>query len=191
MEPTTEMRWWWQGSPGPEVDAWFTGLRGVVRDEARTDHYLMLASDPETGIKVRAGELLEIKSLVHRERGVRATGVTRGTLEQWVKWSFALAPETADEAYLAQDDRTWIRTGKYRWLVDVDAGEIEVAEVDVADQRWWSLAVEVAGDGGTGRGRLVDALRWLAATSPPPQLDLVDERSYGYAELLSRLRGAT
>lgn len=190
MEPTTEMRWWWPGGSPPQVDAWFAQLRGVVRDEARTDHYLAFASDLDTGIKARAGERLEIKALLHRESDVAVTDTVVGTLEQWVKWSFALAAGSPDEVELDQNPRTWIRTSKYRWLVDVEACVIELAEVDICDERWWSLAAETVGTGETSRERLGTALRWLVAAQPPPQLELTDDCSYGYAELLMRLHAA-
>lgn len=190
MEPTTEMRWWWRGSSPPEVVSWFAGFRGVVRDEARTDHYLALASDRDTGVKARAGERLEIKTLTQRHRSVAVADAVVGTLEQWVKWSFAIAAEMPDEAALDQHPQTWVCASKYRWLVDVEGCEIELVEVDFGDERWWSLAVEAAGTGDTGRDRLGRALRWLVAADLPPQLQLTDDCSCGYAELLMRLRAA-
>lgn len=186
MEPTTEMRWWWRGGPPPEVDAWFSGLHRVVRDEDRTDHYLALASDRDTGIKARAGERLEVKTLSRRESGVAVADAVVGTLEQWVKWSFSLAAETPDGAALDDHPQTWVRTSKYRWLVEVEECEIELVEVDIGDERWWSLAVEAAGTGDGGREQLGRALRWLVATDPPPQLELTDDCSWGYAELVMR-----
>lgn len=190
MESTTEMRWWWRGRSPPPVDAWFARLRGVVRDETRTDRYLVLATDEDMGVKVRAGERLEIKTLSHRERDVAVSDTVVGTLEQWFKWSFPLAAAPPGEAEIDQNPGTWIRTYKSRWLVEVEDCVIELAEVDVGDERWWSLAAEAAGTGETGRGRLGAGLRWLVAADPPPQLDLTDDRSYGYPELLVRRRTA-
>ncbi len=190
MQSTTEMRWWWRGGSPPQVAAWFAQLRGVVRDETRTDRYLALATDVDMGVKVRAGERLEIKALSHRERDVAMTDTVVGTLEQWLKWSFALVAAPPDEAEIDQNPGTWIRTYKSRWLVEVEDCVIELAEVDVGDERWWSLAAEASGTGETGRERLGTGLRWLVAAEPPPQLDLTDDCSYGYAELLVRRRAA-
>lgn len=190
MESTTEMRWWWRGGSPPQVDAWFAQLRGVIRDEARTDRYLALATDLDMGVKVRGGERLEIKALSHRERDVAVSDTVVGTLEQWLKWSFALAAASRDETEIDQNPGAWIRTCKYRWLVDVEDCALELAEVDVGEERWWSLAAEAAGTGDSGRERLAAGLRWLVAAQPPPQLELTDDCSYGYAELLARRRAA-
>lgn len=182
VESTTEVRWWWRGSSPSEVAAWFTGLRGAVRHEDRTDHYLVSASDPDTGIKARAGEQLDIKSLAGRAVGVAIVGGVVGTVEQWDKWSFALAPEGPTAADLDRDP--WIRTSKRRWLVDARDAELELAEVTIGDLSWWTLAVEAEGTGTVGRERLVATVRWLTAAGPPDGLELADERSHGYAELL-------
>lgn len=188
MEPTTEVRWWWRGASPDAVDRWFSGLAGVVRDEARVDHYLLSAGDADTGIKARAGERLEIKTLSGREPPATIAPDVVGVVEQWVKWSFALGPDSPDEDDLDRHGRPWLRTHKRRWLVEVEDGEIELATVEVGPERWWTLAVEVWGHDPEAREQLLGALRWLRSSDPPPALELSAEHSHGYAAHLQEVR---
>lgn len=185
MQPTTEVRWWWRGSSPREVARWFAGLRDAVRDEARVDHYLVLVNAADTGIKARAGQRLDIKALTERAAEVTVVAGVVGTVEQWVKWSFPLASDGPSTTDLGQPP--WIRTSKSRWLIDTEGAELELAEVDVGHRRWWSLAVEAEGADDAGWHRVVAALRRLAAAGLPEGLELTDDRSYGYAEMLARL----
>lgn len=184
MLHTTEVRWWWPGGVPPGIDTWFAGLRDAVRDEVRSDHYLLTASGRDLGIKARSGESLDIKTLADRTPGVTIVDGIVGTVEQWQKWSFALAPDDLGLADLRHG--AWVRTRKSRWLIGTANTEVELVAVELAGQRWWSLAVEAEGTGPDGRERLVALVRRLAAAGIPDGLELSDDRSYGYAELLTR-----
>lgn len=188
MEPTTEMRWWWRGEAPAEVVDWFAGLAGAIEDEHRTDHYLLPASDRDTGVKARAGEQLDVKALVGRDEEVTPAAGFTGTLERWTKWTFPLATDGPDVGDL--DAAPWITARKHRWLIERDGCELELVEVVAAGARWWSLAAEAHGVGRDGRRRLDAGLGFLRRSPPPATLDPRAERSYGYAEHLLHVSGA-
>lgn len=188
MQPTTEVRWWWPGRSSLAVDRWFAGLEGVVRDEERVDRYLAAIGDADTGVKVRAGECLDVKTLTRRTADVPLGDGAVGTVESWSKWSFRLAPGAPTGDDLDGDPATWVAVRKRRWLLDVEGCEVELAGTTAGAQAWWTLALEASGHGDVALARLVDTARWLLSTSPPAALALDAERSRGYAEHLARLR---
>lgn len=185
MEPTTEVRWWWRGRPPRAVETWFAGQAGATRDE-RVDHYLVAVADPDTGIKARAGERLEVKTLIAREDDVALTPTVVGTVERWAKWSFALAPgEPTDD--LDGHERTWVPTHKRRVLRDVDGCEVELTTVDVGSSWWWTLALEAPGADESARELLVAATSWLLSTGTPDELSFETAASRGYAALVGQV----
>lgn len=157
MLNTAEVRWFYGGSlPGERLAAFQDVPKPGVPEE-RTDWYLVDEHRPDVGIKVRDGGWLDVK----RRSGVetdRAFGATmRGTLEHWVKWSFALAADATDAM------SGWQRVDKKRWIRRYDLGGLgpatgvpfeqviesgcnaELSDVLVDGTPSWSLGFEAFG----------------------------------------------
>lgn len=180
MEPTAEMRWWWPGPCPDEVVAWFAALPDALEEESRTDHYLSLPGHVATGIKARAGDQLDVKVRIGREEDVRVGDRVTGHLERWTKWQFPLATDGPGIEDLDGFPGSWVRASKYRWLVEVGACELEVGEVDVDGDVWWTIAAEATGEGDTGRDHVLSCLRWMVDHGMPDVVSLTPEASWGY-----------
>src|SRR6185436_14510916 len=65
---SAEIRWFFEGPIDDTVRRWFGEIAGgpgfeAISPERRTDHYLTSPAETTVGIKVRAGDSLEVKSL--------------------------------------------------------------------------------------------------------------------------------
>jgi hypothetical protein len=101
-----ELRWFFEGplSAHPDLEEWFLGCApfdtadGVTspawqprRDNA-PDVYLLLPGQEDMGIKWREG-LLQIKGLVESLGEREFCGMHVGSVERWIKWSYARLPD--------------------------------------------------------------------------------------------------
>lgn len=188
MHPTTEVRWWWRGGCPAGVRTWFQQLGDGGREEVRTDHYLVRAG-PDLGIKTRQGRQLDVKQLLERESDVAVAPGVVGTLERWVKWVFPLAVDAPPDGAGDPVGGAWRPVHKHRWLVDVGACELELAEVDLVGEGWWTLALEALGTDAVGMTRLEAGLAELLRSSTPAGVDLAGASSRGYPAQLARVLG--
>jgi hypothetical protein len=186
VHPTTEVRWWWRGRCPAGVRAWFRQLSVGGREEVRTDHYLVRAG-ADLGVKTREGRQLDVKELLGREADVVVAPDVVGTLERWVKWVFPLTADAPSGEALDTAGGAWLAVRKHRWLVDVGACELELAEVDIAGDAWWTLALEAVGTDPVGLARLEKGLAELLGPTTPAEVDLAGAGSCGYPAQLERL----
>lgn len=196
MERTLEARWFYRGSAPADVRAWFEQFEPAPEPE-RTDVYVR-PPGPTLNTKLRQGRA-EVKRRAAEGRRVRFHEHVTAQVELWRKWSFPLAEDEAGaEQKHAAASELWVRVEKRRrqrlfepheqacLLGTAAAGRadvrVELTEVTLEGQDWWSLCVEAS----SAEGALHDALdgmaRYLFAQGTAPRLEA--ERSRGYAQWL-------
>lgn len=190
MRHTSEMRWFLQGQIPEAIDRWFQSGSPLANATQRQDWYLKLPNRSDWGIKLREGKI-EAKQRTS-ESGVQAFGDRlQGRLEQWVKWSLPigvgqilLRNELTQAAWIAVQKR---RRQKRYVLTDqgmVLSAELrlqqgcalELAEVTVAAQSWYSVGLEAFGR--STETTLIQVLETLAAEPDCPALRAADSLSY-------------
>jgi hypothetical protein len=160
---TTEARWFVRGATPTDVAAWFDALGPAVEAESRTDRYLAPASDA-LGVKLREGRI-EAKRL-DGPAGPLDAGRAGAPLETWTKWSFVLDADAAPGA-------GWVAVEKTRRQREHEAGEgtcrLELSEVTVDGDAWWSVCLEAEGPSAETRRRALEsaAARWLGRPDAP------------------------
>jgi hypothetical protein len=186
---SAEIRWFWQKAPDGLV-AWFQGGQAHPFPAGggatpRTDLYRRDASQTEVGIKLRGNKPgWEVKGLVARLSPLADAPFT-GEPEVWTKW-------TVDG--LAVDARDVLATTKLRWIrklamdgetpreVRIGADEqpvsgedapdrgcqVELTQVVVGAETWWTLGFEAFGALSTVEGDLRAAASTMAGRRPPP-----------------------
>jgi len=203
MFPTAEVRWFFQGAIPRDVDDWLHRRAGeVARQPPRVDHYLRLPGTDGLNVKTREGRI-EIKQRVAPTNVVRFHQRVIGVVERWRKWSFELAEPGRARPRSLQPVSSWIAVRKERRLrtyrvrngEDVVARpaqeppaqgcELELTEVHVADQAWWTLAFEAFGDEPTLADGLLLVAQHVFSADEPPSLPVSD--SHGYAAWLASL----
>lgn len=87
---SVEVRWFLEGPVPTQVATWFKeGEKldwGGVR--SRTDTYLQIPGGLDMGIKAREGKC-EVKGRLAQSAVLRFTETAAGTVERWMKWSYA------------------------------------------------------------------------------------------------------
>ncbi|MGC9397933.1 MAG: hypothetical protein ACP5HM_02220 [Anaerolineae bacterium] len=159
--PTTEVRWFFEGTVPPQVEAWFQALNSdAAGGGRRTDYYLRLPNEETLGVKWRE-DRIEIKRRVGDVEVVSFAPQITGAVGRWRKWSFALSESEATGAL--QTSKDWVAIAKvrrlYTYAVD-DKGiprlasgfalprgcELELTRIQALGQRWWTLGFEAFGD---------------------------------------------
>ncbi|HEY9772040.1 MAG TPA: hypothetical protein V6C71_26645 [Coleofasciculaceae cyanobacterium] len=167
METTLELRWFVAGMPSVVVQRWFKlECPGeLLEDEPdREDLYaeqnlpsdrlkacLFRTVDPEAvNLKLRQGNL-ELK-LRQQELGIYQFGqiddsaIWSGKIEQWCKYS---QQDLQDSNLLTADlvnQTSWLSVHKRREQKTYRNVKIELTDLKVKSDRWWSIAFEMALD---------------------------------------------
>jgi hypothetical protein len=196
--PSLEVRWIFPGQPGAAVARWFPGPREDA--ESREDVYLL---DPVLGglsVKVRAGRALEVKMFLGSPGILDLPGRARGRMQYWQKWSFPFSPLGLDTS----DAGGWRRVRKQRRVIWFSpAGEriarapavpghagpqarcaVELTELRLQDQDWWSLGLEATGPAGSLRHGLEATAALVFTQALPGGVDLRVDDSRSYADWL-------
>ena len=176
--------------------SWFGRFPAEVA--AREDAYLV---GPELGglsVKVRAGAALDVK-VYHGSPGLfEMSGRAFGRTESWQKWSFPLTSgrEGGGPAgwRLIRKRRRIIRFqlagGRVVEAVRGPATEpgcaVELTEIDIGAEAYWSLGFEATGQAELLRGVLQDSAALVFAQELPGQVDLSMDCCQSYAQWLSR-----
>ena len=159
---TIEVRWFYSGTLPDQVFDWFDTLgEPLAAADTRTDIYLQ-SSSPDLGIKLRQGNL-EVKYRQAKLGSIAIDNHPVGQVEQWSKWICiddlsGLTPERI------ADKPGWIEVSKIRYqrlyqvnfnenirLISIpkptaNAAGIEVTQLKLADQIYWTIACEYFGD---------------------------------------------
>jgi hypothetical protein len=153
---TLEVRWIFPGQMDSAVAGWFG--RFPARTEAREDTYLLVPRLRGLSVKIRGGGALEVKAYRGSPGILEVADRARGRLESWQKWAFPLRPPRRDDV----GPPGWMSVRKRRRISQFSltdgpavarAGgmgqrprcEVELTEVHVRGEDWWTLGFEASG----------------------------------------------
>jgi hypothetical protein len=194
---TVEVRWILPGQLDAAVAGWFGRFPAGL--DSREDTYLIHPFLRGLSVKIRAGQLLEVKQY-HGSPGILdVAGRARGRIESWRKWSFPFGSLGLDGAGSAG----WTVVHKRRWMsrfrladgrLMADFAErstgsecgVELTEVRSDGETWWSLGFEATGPADSLRSTLEGAAALMFAQAPPGDVELDMSHCQSYIEWLSR-----
>jgi len=190
-----EVRWILPGPLEPAVTGWFA--RFPVEVSSREDTYLV---DPQLGgqsVKLRGGKTLEVKVYRGSPGFLQVAGRACGRLESWDKWYFAgeLAsgggadlPGWPPVHKLIRRFSAASRHGRMRvrGLGEKPECHIELTEVHMAGQAWWTLGLEATGPARLLRGELDATVAFVFAQALPRGMELGTDDCQSYAQWLTR-----
>jgi hypothetical protein len=203
-----EVRWIFPGQLDTAVAGWFPGSQPET--ESREDAYLL---DPGLGglsVKVRAGQVLDVKMFLGSPGILDLPGRARGRMQYWQKWSFPFSPLRPDSGDPDSGDPDsgdpggWRRVRKQRRVIwFTPSGErverapavpgpaglqarcaVELTELRVEHQDWWSLGLEATGPAGALRRGLEATAALVFSRALPDGADLRIDDSRSYADWL-------
>jgi hypothetical protein len=194
---TAEVRWILPGQPDAAVAEWFARFPAGM--ESREDAYLLYPVLRGLSVKIRAGEVLEVKSYEGSLGILHTAGGARGRIESWRKWSFPFGPLGPD----GTGAPGWTVVHKRRWMsrfrladgrLTSDGAEratgsgcgVELTEVRSGGQTWWSLGFEATGPADLLRSTLEGTAVLIFAQALPGDVELDLSHSQSYAEWLAR-----
>jgi hypothetical protein len=196
-----EVRWIFTGQLTAAVAGWFGRFPAetrVVRDAYLLDPHL-----PGLSVKVRGGQALEVKVYCGSPGLLQVAGRAHGRLESWQKWSFPYGPR----GHGSGDPAGWSPVTKRRrisWfslagrpvrpgvpgLGEEPGCAVELTEVDVRGEAWWTLGFEATGPAETLRSELDAAAALVFGQALPGGVELGMDDSTSYAQWLRRRPGA-
>ncbi len=180
------MRWFKQGTIPSNIRQWFNNdCPGNLLEEldSRTDWYFQpIAPCDYLNIKLREGRL-EIKwrqaQLAEIDCG------WQGTVEQWVKWLCQQdSIQGIGDEKGSLENTPWVAVEKTRsqrqFVLSLDTFcNLELTQLRVQDQYWWSIGLESTGD--------LDSLHAIALqVSETYPETLTGEEAFAYPHWLSR-----
>jgi hypothetical protein len=201
---TAEIRWFQPGPiPPPLRESDLLRGASLLRNAARTDHYLLLDQAETVGIKLREGRL-EVKHLLSGPKAAVLLPEVAGWFGLWRKWGFVLP---ASESDAIAHSPLWlpVKKTRYLWSCDLSRGHIrligvdttrpvtgchlEITEVWVRTQLWWTLALEAWGTPETDPQQLYRLLNATTtrALSTLSVRDLPSQDSFSYPAWLKSL----
>ena len=190
-----EVRWILPGQLDMAVADWFAGPTSAT--ESREDAYLLTPHLDGLSVKVRADRALEVKVFGGSPGILDLPGRARGRMQYWRKSSFPFRPLSQNES--APDG--WKRVRKQRRIsqfsltggritasasgqADDARCTVELTEVRVHDQDWWSLCLEAAGRAELLRAGLEATAAFVFTDALPGGVVLRTDDSASYAEWL-------
>jgi hypothetical protein len=203
MFPTVETRWFYPGAIPSDVLAWYHhSERAPEAQPTRIDYYLRLTGHDDLGIKLREGRI-EIKQRARQYGAEQLHERVHGLVEGWHKWSFGINDIGDGLNDLAGPHPAWIAIHKTRRLrryrvtsvgdvfaitgaeIAPQACIIELAEVVIHGETWWSLAFEAFGPQAGLHATFTRVAQHTLRGSAVPDLDA--EHSHGYAQWMQNL----
>ncbi len=196
-----EIRWIFPGRLEPAVVGWFERFPAGM--ESRDDAYLLSPQMRGLSVKLRGRGMLEVK-VYHGSPGILdAAGQARGRLESWQKWSFPCDLLSQDNGHPA----AWRPVSKTRRISrfsrasgrilagDPGLGEepgcsVELTEIRMRGEAWWSLGFEATGPADLLRGELEATAALVFAEALPGGVEPGRDDCRSYAEWLCERSGA-
>jgi hypothetical protein len=199
MLKSIEIRWFLEGKI-PESVTRIMKETGLDISENRTDHYLLVPSCDNIGIKIRNSRL-EIK----RRQDVHPYHTSKlnisGNIEWWERWEWNDKTACTEiEKLIYKDNKNpWISIGKRRWqkkfsvhnnvLIPVPSHVlhfdlvVEITELGLNRKSWWTIGFDLFNEQNRS------FLDQLIESYPILQLgvDLNKARSFGYPQWLSQI----
>lgn len=196
--PSLEVRWIFPGQLDTAMAGWLPGP--PPETESREDAYLLDPGLGELSVKIRAGQALEVKMFLGSPGILELPGRARGRMQYWRKWSFPFSPSSLDSI----DPGGWRRVRKQRrviWFspagdriarapaVPGQAGQqarcaVELTEIRLQHQDWWSLGLEATGPAESLRHGLEATAALVITGDLPGGVDLRIDDSSSYADWL-------
>jgi hypothetical protein len=198
---TNEIRWFYPGNIPKQITFWFEQncLVKPSPPEERTDVYLHSPGCDFLGIKLRQGRL-EVKWCQAELGTMRFGELIEGNAQKWGKW---LCEDSTGESFQPATVLTqpyWISVHKIRYtqLYEVlpdfsvqriptneginNACSVELTQLAIADNNWWSLGLEARGDD----SRVMDNLQVTGSFifNTVTFVKLLRENSYPYPKWL-------
>ena len=195
-----EVRWIFPGQLEASVVGWFG--RFPARTESREDTYLLHPQLRGLSVKVRGRGALEVKVYGGSPGILDMAGRARGNMESWQKWSFPFSPLSLANA----DPAGWTPVLKGRrisqfaltsgpivargpGLIQQSRCEVELTEVRIRGQHWWTLGFEATGPADLLRSELEATAAVVFARALPGETEPGPNESRSYAELLGQRPG--
>lgn len=189
---TLEIRWYGLDLLPPSIYNWFkSDCPGKILDQShgRTDYYLWTKNNPSMSIKLREN-VIEMKwkdnhfdSLwLNLDRD--PTSFWQGDIERWIKWRHnqPLSSDLQKVIRNNDDNFPWIAVHKKRWQKLYNNVEIEITEITINHQQYWSLAFEMEESLEQSIGRFSQTIKDVYQTTH--QLHLDNQQCYAYPRLL-------
>jgi hypothetical protein len=190
-----EVRWILPGPLDLAVAQWFAAFRSEA--ESREDAYLLDPDMAGLSVKLRASRALDVKVFGGSPGILGPDGRVRGRMQYWRKWSFPLRPPGPGHG----DPGSWTRVRKQRRIsrfslrhgrIEVPAGgrageprcAVELTEIQVHHQDWWSLGLEATGPADLLRPVLGGTAARVFTQPLPSGVDFRMQDSTSYAEWL-------
>jgi len=197
LSTTLEVRWIRRGPVPQAMIQWLGPFDDWI--EQREDRYLVDPSGPDLGLKIKDGLIFDVKAFRGSAGKLTVPAAGRGRVELWEKWSFVLHGDAVPPA----DAEGWLALQKTRRRRSFEVGEhgvserpvqqadlpgcsVELTEVAIGQEVWWTFGFEANGDRETLELNLhATAARLLR--SPSDESGLLDLRhSISYAGWLHR-----
>jgi hypothetical protein len=196
-----EVRWIFRGQLEAAVAGWFGQFQGGGT-ESREDMYLLSPQLPGLSVKIRGGRALEVKEFRGSPGILDLAGRACGRTESWQKWSFPLSPlHGAPLNGNSGSTSGWRTVAKKRRITRIslesrrsaagtaNAGQapgcnVELTEVRMCGQDWWSLGFEASGPADLLRSELDGAAALIFAGALPGGMELGPDESVSYAQWL-------
>ena len=196
-----EVRWILPGELATAMAGWFG--RFPADTKALEDSYLVDPHLPGLSVKVREKQALEVKVYRGSPGLLEVAGRARGRLETWQKWSFPHGSPSHGSA----DPAGWQPVRKRRRISQFSLGggpaqargpelskqqgcAVELTEVRMRGEAWWTLGFETTGPANTLRSELDAAAALVFAQALPGGMELDIDDSSSYAQWLLRRLGA-
>ncbi len=160
---TIEVRWFYPGALPDEVRQWFNPLgESLEKIDTRSDFYLQ-SQALDIGVKLRQGNL-EVKYRQQNLGTIAIEGVENSQVEQWSKWICIDRSSGGITPTNTAGKPGWLKVDKIRdrrlYRVDfadsvqltqiasptADIAAIELTQLQLQSQIWWTIACEYFGD---------------------------------------------
>ena len=190
-----EVRWILRGELTGALAGWFG--RFPAETTALKDAHLLDPYLPGLSVKVRReGRALEVKMYRGSPGLLEVAGRARGRVESWQKWSFPHGPPSPGSG----DPAGWRLVSKRRRISrftqatgmrvpqqgDQPRCAVELTEVDLRGEHWWTLGFEATGPADALRRELDAAAARVFADALPSGVELDIDDSQSYVQWLCR-----
>jgi hypothetical protein len=196
-----ELRWIFPGQLRDAVARWFGRFPAAL--ESRQDAYLLDPPLRGLSVKVRGGGPFEVKVYRGSPGILDVAGRACGRMECWQKWSFPCDPHGRGGGEPAgwrlvhktrRISRFLLASGSWRAGLpgrgDEPGCAVEVTEVRLHGEAWWTLGFEATGPAGTLRSQLEAAAALVFADTLPAGVEFGTHDCRSYAEWLCSRPGA-
>ncbi len=203
MLTTYELRWFYPGKIPEQIQHWFEDnclIKPIQPSETRDDIYLYSPECKFLGIKLRQGRL-EVKWRKAELGLINFGEFVEGKAEKWGKWLCCDPTEESFQPQQVLNNPVWVSVQKSRYSQhyqvspefsprSVTANEnigngcsVELTQLVVRENAWWSLAFEAFGDDARLMENLQLTASWVFNTYRGSKLLAVD--SYAYPSWLA------